>query len=92
MREYTYSVYGALDDYGQPTLEEDKGVIKMAINITSQSVQNNIVYQNANYIGLTFDNDINDTYVINYNDTRLKVLYVNKHGRYNQVFMGLMNG
>lgn len=87
MRNYDYYLYGDDDGYGQAKLSEDvQGSIKMTINITSQSVQDNINYKDANYIGLTLA-PIDDTYVIQYGNERLKVQYVNPRGRYKQVFM-----
>lgn len=91
MRTYNYFTFGDDNGYGQPTLSDvPHGTIKMAINITSQSTQDNILYKDGSYIGLTFDNSVNDTYVIQYGETKLKVLYVNPKGRYKQVFMGEM--
>ena len=58
----------------------------MCIDITSQSIQDNINYAGSQYLGLTFAN-IDDTYVIKYGDQMLKVLYVNPMGRLKQVFM-----
>lgn len=89
MRFYDYYTYGEENAYGQPQLSEVQGTIKMAINTTSQFVQDNIQYKNATYIGLTFA-PVNDRYVIQYGDVKLKVLYVNKAGRMTQVFMGEM--
>lgn len=90
MRTYDYLTYGDSDGYGQPALSEEvEGSVKMAINTTSQSVQDNINYKNASYIGLTLA-DVDDTYVILYGDERLKVLYVQPKGRFKQVFMGEM--
>lgn len=87
MRFYDYFTYGEKDEYGQPQLSgETQGTIKMAINITSQSTQDNINYKDASYIGLTHA-AIDDTYVIQYGPEKLKVLYVNPMGRYKQVFM-----
>lgn len=87
MRLYDYFLYEGKDAYGQPQLSETrKGVVKMSINITSQSVQENINYSGASYIGLTHSL-LDDSYVIQYGDERLKVLYVNPKGRLNQVFM-----
>ena len=87
MHFYDYFTYGEKDDYGQPQLsEETQGTIKMAINITSQSTQDNINYKDASYIGLTHA-AIDDTYVIQYGPEKLKVLYVNPMGRYKQAFM-----
>ena len=94
MREYNYFLYGEPDEYGQTTLIKDEagtplaqGSIKMAINTTSQSIQDNIKYKDATYIGLTHDAEVDDTYVIDYEEGRLKVLYVNPRGRFKQVFM-----
>lgn len=90
MRNYDYFTYGENNSYGQPQLSETaQGTIKMAINVTSQYVQDNIQYKNATYLGLTFAS-VNDRYVIQYGDVKLKVLYVNPAGRMNQVFMSEM--
>lgn len=87
MRNYDYFTFGEEDSYGQPQLSSQvQGQVKMAINITSQSVQDNINYKEAAYMGLTYFL-LDDTYVIQYGDKKLKVLYVNPLGRYNQVFM-----
>lgn len=87
MRSYNYFTFGDDNGYGSPQLSEDiKGTIKMAINTTSQSIQDNINYKNATYIGLTLGT-VDDTCVIEYGSRRLKVLYVNPVGRYKQVFM-----
>ena len=87
MKTYNYFTLGDSDGYGQPQLStEPKGQIKMAINITSQSIQDNINYKDATYMGLTFYL-LDDTYVIEYGDKKLKVLYINPMGRYNQVFL-----
>ena len=87
MKTYNYFTFGALDEYGQPGLStEPVGQVKMAINISSQSVIDNINYKDATYIGLTLA-EVDDTYVIEYGKERLKVLYVNPIGRYKQVFL-----
>ena len=87
MKTYNYFTFGALDEYGQPALSiEPVGQVKMAINISSQSVIDNINYKDATYIGLTLA-EVDDTYVIEYGKERLKVLYVNPIGRYKQVFL-----
>ena len=91
MRQYEYYTYGEQNAYGQSQLSaEPQGVIKMAINITSQNTQDNILYNNSTYIGLTTDAEVNDTYVIQYEKERLKVMYVNPMGRFKQVFMARM--
>lgn len=93
MRNYDYYLYGEDDGYGQKMLIKDEngepikqGTVRMVINITSQAVQDNINYKGSSYMGLTFGN-VDDTYVIQYGDEKLKVLYVNPRGRYKQVFM-----
>lgn len=87
MRIYNYYTYGEEDSYGQPQLSKEvQGTIKMAINITSQNIQENIKYKGSTYMGLTL-RPVDDTYVIQYGDERLKVLYVNPKGKYKQVFM-----
>lgn len=88
MRTYSYFTFGEKNGYGQPTLSvEPKGTIKMAINISSQSTQDNINYQDCNYVGLTMDKSVNDNFVIQYGEEKLKVLYTNPRGRYIQVYL-----
>lgn len=88
MRLYDYSTFGEDDGYGMPQLStEPKGKIKMAINISSQSTQDSILYKDCTYVGLTQDANVDDTYVIGYEKGQLKVLYVNPKGRYKQVFL-----
>lgn len=92
MRLYDYYTLGGKDAYAQPTLStEPQGQILMDIEITSQSIQDNINYSNSKYIGLTM-NAVDDTYVIAYGNEKLKVLYVNPKGRYKQVFLGDYDG
>ena len=87
MRFYDYYTLGTKDEYGQMRMHENPvGHIKMAINISSQSIQDNINYKDAQYIGLTYA-PVGDNYVIQYGDKKLKVLYVNPKGRLTQVFM-----
>lgn len=78
------------DEYGQEVVPnkdtEPTGTIMMAIYLTSQNVQDNINFTGANYMGLTHAK-VDDTYIIEYGEERLKVLYVNTAGRLNQVFM-----
>lgn len=88
MRTYDYFTFGEKNAYGAPALsKEPVDKIKMAINILSQNTQDNILYKDASYIGLTQSAIVNDTFVIQYGDTKLKVLYVNPKGRFKQVFM-----
>lgn len=88
MRTYNYFTIGDNDAYGQSIVSKDPvGSIKMCINLTSTSNQDNINYKGSNYTALTRQ-DINDKYVIQYGEQKLKVLYVNKLGRFNVVFLG----
>lgn len=88
MKIYNYSTFGVLDEYGQQTLsQEPVGQVKMAINTSNLSTADNIKYKDATYIGLTMDKAINDSWVINLGEEKLKVLYVNPMGRYKQVFL-----
>ncbi len=92
MRSYNYFTFGEPNAYGQPQLsKEPVGQVKLSIFTTSQSVQANINYTNANYIALTHDKNINDEWVIEYGKERLKVLYTMKQGRYIQVFLAKMS-
>lgn len=87
MRLYNYYTFGGRNAYGVQTISADvQGQVKLSIYTTSQSVQDNIKYKDATYIGLT-QSDIDDTFVIQYGKEKLKVLYVNEQGRYKQVFM-----
>lgn len=87
MRIYNYFTFGEDNGYGQPVLSSSpQGTIKMAINMSSQSVQDNINYQDCNYVGLTMA-ELDDSYVIQYGNEKLKVQYVNPRGRYNLVYL-----
>lgn len=91
MRPYDYLTFGEMNDYGQPKLsDEPRGQVRLAVYTVSQSAQDNVLYENATYIGLTNDAEIDDKYVILYGNERLKVLYVQPKGRYKQVYMARM--
>lgn len=84
MRKYTYKKYGEQDAYGQPTLGPG-GTISMAISVISNQISDNVMYRDAQYIGLT-KGALDDKCVITYGNDKLKVLYVIP-GRFNQVYM-----
>lgn len=87
MKTYNYFTFGENNAYGQPQLSaQPVGTIKISINVTSQTTQDNINYKGANYIGLTHA-AIDDSYVIEYGTERLKVIYTQPKGRYIQAFM-----
>ena len=90
MRDYDYYTYGEQDAYGQPALSDKQGTIKMAINFSSEALAENSLYSGAQFIGLTLNKNIDATYVIQYGNEKLKVLYVNPAGRFKQVFMARM--
>jgi hypothetical protein len=91
MRLYDYFTLGATNSYGQPVLpkatDTPAGKISIAIYTTSQSIQDNINFKEAKYIGLT-QAKVKDTYIINKDNELLKVLYVQPVGRFKQVFLG----
>lgn len=88
MKLYNYYEYSKNNGYGQLTpSNEIAGQIKMAIFTTSESIQDNINYKDASYIGLTASGVLTDKHAIQYGDIKLKVLYVNPSGRYKQVFL-----
>ena len=88
MRSYNYFALDGRDAYGMPGLSDEvQGTIKMAIYISSQSVQDNINYKDCKYVGLTTNKSVNDKMVIQYGDEKLKVQYVNPQGRFVQVFL-----
>lgn len=87
MRIYNYFTLGEKNEYGERTISTTPtGTIKMALNIASQSVQDNVLYKNCSYVGITYAN-VDDTYIIQNGNERLKVLYVNNRGRYTLVYM-----
>ena len=91
-RSYDYYLYGDNDGYGQPQLSTDVvGTVKMSVYAISKTVQNGVQYTNEDYIGLTYDQNIDDTYVIQYGTEKLKVLYTIKCPNVKtQVFMARM--
>ena len=58
MKNYNYQTYGELNDYGQPQLSKVKGTIKMAINFSSETIAENSLYSEAQFIGLTLNKNI----------------------------------
>ena len=92
IRFYDFYTLDAPNEYGQQKLAADAtpaGQIKMAIYPSTQSIQDNILYNNAQFVGLTHDTGITDDYVIQYGKERLKVLYV-AQGRLTAVFLSRM--
>lgn len=91
MRNYNYFTFGAKDSYGQEVLNEEvQGTITLAIYTLSNTIGTNIKYKDATYIALTHNKAIDDSFVIQYGDKKLKVLYTIPMGKYNQVFLSEM--
>lgn len=95
MRLYDYWKVSVNEEYGQEILAdadtEPMGKVKLSIYPTSTGTQENILYANCSYIGLTFDAEIDDKYIIQYGKERLKVMYIQPNGRYKQVFLKRVN-
>lgn len=88
-RVYNFFTLGA-NEYGQEVAsQQPAGQIKMSIALRNQSTQDNILYHDAQYLALTHDTKVNDTYIIEYGNKRLKVLYVaeSAQNRPKQVFL-----
>jgi hypothetical protein len=88
-RLYDCFSFGEENAYGEKAIDfsTPKRQVKMSINISSQSTQDNILFKDCTYVGVTHDKLIDDSYVIAYGNEKLKVLYVNPNGRYNIVFL-----
>ena len=70
MRSYDYFTIGEVNAYGQPVIpvagkETIKGKIKIAINTTSQSIQNNIRYKDAKEMRKDIEKVYNNKKLIN---------------------------
>ena len=91
MKPYPYWRYEEENEYGEKSISFETnplGEIKMSINLINQQTVDNILYQDANYIGLTLANGIDDSYIFQYgDDEKLKVVFVNPIGRYKQVYL-----
>lgn len=88
MREYTYTrLTDEIDEYGQPQTIEAEGVVKMAINFASEQVTANNLYSGASYVGFTLNKEVDESYIIQYGDKKLKVTHTVPLTRYNQVFL-----
>ena len=91
MKQYDYFALGSENEYGEKISGEiPKGKVKMAVNIASQSIQDNVLYKDAELIGLTRNAEISDKNIIEIGGEKFKVLYVNTRGRYRQIVMRKM--
>lgn len=91
MREYDYWLVTVNEEYGQEVLPAadaaPSGKVKLSIYPTSTGTQDNILYANCAYVGLTYNTEIDDKYIIQYGKERLKVMYSQPQGRMKQVFL-----
>ena len=87
--DYDYYVFSQSEnDYGEKTISTTKaGSVSIAIYLYTQNITSNIKYKDAQYIGLIESTNIKESCVIAYGDKKLKVLYVNPVGRWQQVYM-----
>jgi hypothetical protein len=78
-KRYQYYTYSTNPNaYGERTLNTtSSGTIDLAIYLMSQELSGNINYKDASYVAFApITQQLDDTYVINYNNKMLKVLYV----------------
>lgn len=91
MRLYDYWKVSVNEEYGQEvfpdTETEPAGQVKLSIYPTSTGTQDNILYSNCSFVGLTLDTEIDDKYIIQYEGQRLKVMYKQPQGRLKQVYL-----
>lgn len=92
MKKYDYYLLPGVNEYGQQVLPDDAaaaGTIELAITEMSKSLTDNNLYSAAQYLGLTMAK-IDDNYIIQYGENRLKVIYVTPSTRYSQVYLARM--
>lgn len=88
MKAVTVNYYDGVDEYGQQlaTLQGTKE-IQAAFGMISKSNNNNIDYLTSTHYLLTTDSTINDKCKIIVDNHTYKVIYVNNHRVWNQVFL-----
>ena len=89
MRLYDYYTFEGTNNYNQPKISEEvKGQVKMAIYPLTKNIQDNALYLNAEYVGITHEANVDDTYIIVKGKERLKVLYTyDDAARFRLVYM-----
>ena len=87
MREALCYALGARDSYGQETLDtENSSTIHLTFGLYNHHETEDVRYQDVEYTGLTYDN-LTDNNVIQIEDIKYKVKFVNPYGRMKQVFL-----
>lgn len=90
MSPHEYFLLGVDNGYGQITMTPEKqGEITIGITMLTKTVTDDLRYSDAQYLGLTYDKNINDTYIIKYGDELLKVKYIIPTERLTQVFLSV---
>ena len=93
MKLYNYYTLSELDDYGTNQVSKQiSGQVKLSIFLQTKQLSDNSIYKEVQFTALTNDKDINEKYLIEYNNMLLKVLYINDLGRYRQIYLGSTNG
>ena len=93
MKLYNYYTLSEIDDYGTNQISKQiSGQVKLSIFLQTKQLSDNSIYKEAQFTALTNDKDINEKYLIEYNNMLLKVLYINDLGRYRQIYLGSTNG
>lgn len=88
MKTVSIKYYDGRDEYGQElaTLQDTKE-IQAAFGMISKSTSNNIDYIDATHYILTKDNTITDKCKLVVDEHEYKVIYVNNHRMWKQVFL-----
>ena len=93
MKLYNYYTLDEIDDYGTNQVSQQvSGQVKLSIFLQTKQLSDNSIYKEVQFTALTNDKDINEKYLIEYNNMLLKVLYINDLGRYRQIYLGSTNG
>ena len=93
MKLYNYYTLGEFDDYGTEQVSKQvSGQVQLSIFLQTKQLSDNSIYKDVQFTALTNDKDINEKYLIEYNNMLLKVLYINDLGRYRQIYLGSTNG
>lgn len=91
-----WSYSNSINEYGQRELSEINAEVHMSISVITQSVSESPLYSTAEYIGIINESSdhsyVDDSYVIEYEGKKLKVLYVTpSNGRFKTAYMRVMS-
>lgn len=88
MREYPLFELGAANAYGEPGEAQQIGTVIAAVYTRQQRVADTALYLDCEYIALT-EAELTDHNMLGFGGKLLKVMYVERHGRYAQAFLKL---